>query len=56
MPGIFSQIRHSWQTRRARRQLEALSDRQLYDIGLRRDQIAAYTRSFPGPGSKFNFV
>ena len=56
MPGIFSQIRHNWQARRARRQLEALSDWQLYDIGLRRDQIAAYTRSVPGPGSKFDIV
>ena len=56
MPGIFNKIRHSWHARRARKELETLTDRQLYDIGLRRDQIAGFTRAVPGPGSKFNLV
>ncbi len=56
MPGIFSRIRHNWHVKCARRELQTLSDRQLYDIGLRRDQIAGFTRSVPGSGSKFNLV
>ncbi len=47
MPGLFSQIRRKWRAQSARRDLETLSDRQLQDIGIRRDQIAAVVRCMP---------
>jgi uncharacterized protein YjiS (DUF1127 family) len=36
---IVRAIAAAWMTRRTRRELHALSDRTLRDIGLRRDQI-----------------
>lgn len=48
MSGLLDHIRHAWNVRRARRQLLSLSDEQLRDIGLSRDQVAPIVRSLPG--------
>lgn len=53
MSGLLDHIRHAWDIRRARRQLEALSDEQLRDIGLNRDQVAPFVRSLPGLTSRY---
>ncbi|MDE0045429.1 MAG: DUF1127 domain-containing protein [bacterium] len=53
MSGLLDHIRHTWDVRRARRQLEALSDEQLRDIGLNRDQVAPFVRSLPGLTSRY---
>ncbi len=49
MSGLLDYIRHAWNVRNTRRQLETLSNEQLRDIGLSRDQVAPLARSFPGP-------
>ncbi len=49
MRRLLEHIRHAWDVRRARRQLETLSNEQLRDIGLTRDQVASFARSIPGP-------
>lgn len=37
--GFWSRLRYMWQLERSRRELAALSDRELRDIGVRRSQI-----------------
>ncbi|MCE2519922.1 MAG: DUF1127 domain-containing protein [Alphaproteobacteria bacterium] len=47
MSGLLDHIRHAWNVRRTRRQLATLSDEQLRDIGIERDQVARLVRSLP---------
>jgi uncharacterized protein YjiS (DUF1127 family) len=41
---LFEALRHSWRLRRTAETLQALDDRTLTDIGLRRDEIEAVVR------------
>lgn len=44
MKRIFEFLRRAWALARTRRELYALNDRMLKDIGLRRDQIPYFDR------------
>jgi uncharacterized protein YjiS (DUF1127 family) len=47
MRQVADALLDAWRTRAALRELGLLSDRQLADLGLRREQLATLTRSVP---------